>query len=543
MKNVLRKVFTGDLKTREQLLIYSVFFTFIFGSLAHMFAFTNLQLSHDSLNEFSAFNTIGWKVMLGRFMHSVLRFASLDLIIKPWVAGMLSLMLVSCSVYLTGMIFGIKKKYELILTAAFFATSATITCLAATFMEDLVADMSGLLLALLAVYQWIRLEKAFRPAVFIAGIVYTTLAIAFYQSYLSVTVVAIMIYSIMKLMQGACFGTVFKRGCIAIGMILLGGILYLGIVRVICLVSGIELASTDYNSLSRLWSAPEELPRQFIAAYTDTLRYYFKIPDMRYIYDTAYPDISVLAAYPVIFLRSLGLVLSVILFVRLLFIKKLHIREKLLAALLLSLIPAAANLTMVLTAFSDELTTFAYVFYPVGMLFLFRTLPARKDGKARASSILRPCAIGLMCFFVLNNIQVSNACYTQKELVERSTHSLMTRVLARIEEHPDYTFKKTRVAFVGRTYESQVGVPATANITGIRGMWLNSQLSYSDTVTSYFRNILQYPINLCDSAQTEWFTTNEQVKAMPAFPARDSIQTIADDNGDPVLVVKLGELK
>lgn len=56
----------------NELMKNSLFYTFLFGLCAHMYAFTNLTVSHDSLGALHAFDA--WKVSLGRFGVVIYKF-------------------------------------------------------------------------------------------------------------------------------------------------------------------------------------------------------------------------------------------------------------------------------------------------------------------------------------------------------------------------------------------------------------------------------------------------------------------------------------
>lgn len=70
-------------------------------------------------------------------------------------------------------------------------------------------------------------------------------------------------------------------------------------------------------------------------------------------------------------------------------------------------------------------------------------------------------------------------------------------------------------------------------INEITGVDSNSQITYQGTYKRYFKNILQYDINVCSDLETETLKENETVKEMPVFPEKGSVKLV-----DGIIVVK-----
>ena len=92
----------------RQRLLASFAAVFLFGLLAHGYAFTNFTVSHDSLNEmflsgdirYAAGSVADWKISLGRFLYPAYRAVFSGGAGTPWLSGVLSLVWVSlCLLY------------------------------------------------------------------------------------------------------------------------------------------------------------------------------------------------------------------------------------------------------------------------------------------------------------------------------------------------------------------------------------------------------------------------------------------------------------
>ena len=105
---------------------------FVIRFIAHGYVFSNLTLSHDSLNKFYPFDLINYadysvfmhKVVLKRFFYSDI---SVDIQGKPtlpWLTRLLYLLWTVIAVYVTAKLFNIKSKLKIILISFFiFQTS------------------------------------------------------------------------------------------------------------------------------------------------------------------------------------------------------------------------------------------------------------------------------------------------------------------------------------------------------------------------------------------------------------------------------------
>lgn len=206
--------------------------------------------------------------------------------------------------------------------------------------------------------------------------------------------------------------------------------------------------------------------------------------------------------------------------------KKIKIINKLLILLLVIILPIGIEISYIGSAVSHDLMHYSYwLFYLLSWLLVKNVISPEK--MKRYSLIV---AISVL-IFIICNVQTSNLVYVKKEILKDSTQSTMTRVLYKIEDIDEYA-NNTYIAFIGNI-DIQKEITGTQMINEITGVDSNSQITYQGTYKRYFKNILQYDINVCSDLETETLKENETVKEMPVFPEKGSVKLV-----DGIIVVK-----
>lgn len=164
--------------------------TFIFGLFSHGYAMANYLPTYDSILNT---NSVGATYSSGRwFLKAVGNLFSSSSI--PWVNGLISLLFIALTVILILKMFDIKDTFSAVLTSALFVTFPTIV---STFSFIFTADcyMIAFFLSVLGVYLCYQYPKFG----FIFGALPICLSIAVYQSYLSVSIICVVILFIKDL--------------------------------------------------------------------------------------------------------------------------------------------------------------------------------------------------------------------------------------------------------------------------------------------------------------------------------------------------------
>lgn len=218
----------------------------IFGFIAHFYRITNWLPNWDSLIfRYDAQNMLP----LGRwFLSAACAVSSFyDL---PWVNGVLSILLHALGAVCVCRIFAVKKS----ITAAFIgAITVTIPTVASVLMYNYVADgyaLAFLFSCMAAMFLTVENPKYFCSAILIM------LSIAVYQSYISVTVVLILLYLIDGIVfKNESAKASLKKGakCAVCGIA--GFLLYYIVTEILIKISGTALL--DYQAFGRTMSFSE----------------------------------------------------------------------------------------------------------------------------------------------------------------------------------------------------------------------------------------------------------------------------------------------
>lgn len=507
---------------KDRRLTFSLASAFGWGMAAHGYMFLNNSVSHDSLREFHA-EILGNNIKMGsgRVFTSLYRDLLGNDVTLPWLAGMLALLWIGLAVYLTARIFRMESRPMLCLIAGIFATNIAVSSTTATYIHDLDSYMFSLLCAVTAVWLWREFSWGWLPgAVFAAG------SIGIYQGYLFAAVTLVMLSCIFRMYREEAFKDVFCDGLKAVGMILLGGALYYGAMKVLLAVTGAELVKGDYNSMDLiLHQSPADILVLVAGAYGD----WFCRLWQAY---SGYPGILVKGATAVFFLVCAGGLLTTLLN------KCIGLREKLLCSVLVFLLPLGMNLIYVLTiSRNHDLMTF-----PIWLFYLFALLSAGflAEKRCRAGQWVRVGCMALAALLLYGNVRFSNGMYMKKDLEYDAYLSLMTRVVTRMEMTEGYVPGETVVVFVGKPEDRNSMIPGFKDYWNVTGMTSGDLLLEPERsrYQAYFDYILSLPVNLAESQLWNEVSGSEEVRAMPCYPKEGFLDFWGD-----VLVVKLGQVE
>ena len=505
---------------QKRLLLLSFGAVFLFGLAAHAYGFLRAGFSHDMLNALvvEPVETY-WKMQLGRPGIVLYRRTVRGLIAAPWMLGLLSLLWLSLACFLTAKLFRIHNPWFVVLTGGILAANLSTIAMTATFLYEMDADCFALLLGVVAVLLWDRWRW---PGALI-GSLFVTACVGTYQSMVSVPITLVMLLSMAALLRGEAFRPVFRKGLRALAMFALGGLIYWLGVRLMCSWKGINLAIDSYNDVSQatglsLFERLAHTYRTWAWAFWNPVRAHVE--------------------KPVLAINILLPLLALVPLLRWLSGKAAGAAEKVLYVILLLLLPLGMNTAQL--AFSmdvHELMKYAFwLFYLLCLLPVF-LVPAEKQ----------PCVTCVLSLFLVlvllgANIQTANVVYTRKNLEQNATLSLMTRVLSRMDQEPDYRAGETALVFVGVSSELQDRMPGFEATYDIVGCERSSPIekayaSYNyNAYAAYFRYILNNPAVMADYRIWNSMQNDPRVQVMPAFPEEGCMQMI-----DGLFVVKMGE--
>lgn len=508
------------LEQNRKQLCFALIAVFIWGLAAHGYGFLNNSFSHDSLTEFDGADWSNtWKIKLGRFVIPFYRAVFRTELTLPWLIGLLSLLWIGLAVFLVGKLFKMESKALVFATAGIFTVNLTAAATASTYLHDFDCDMFALLCAVGAVSCW----DSGNIRNLLPGAALVALSLGIYQSFLSVTIVLVMFISIFALFDGETFRNVLLRGMKAIGMLLLGCVVYYLMMQLVLAATGISLSSGGTNSLDQaLKLTPYSLLRLTVYAYFDCAAWLWNP-------FSVYPEL--VANGITVLLLAVTAACAVVGLCR----KQMGWLEKLLCLVLFGLLPLGMNLMYVLTGGAVHYL----MVYAVWLFYLLSLLMARWLGEQTKKLKWLDWGTLLLVFLLMyGNVQTANALYLKKDMEQDAFHSMMTRIVYRMEDCDGYVSGETPVVFVGRPEQLQEAMPGFEKYTGITGQ---HQVETADTrieyrIRRYFRYILGAKDVMAEEAVWNAMQNDPRVTAMPRYP-QDGCTAILDG----VLVVKLGE--
>ena len=509
-------------KTR---LITALVCTYLWGLAAHGYAFFDNRLSHDSLLEFHA-EILGNEIKMssGRMMTPIYRDLLGSDVTLPWFSGMLALLWIGLAVFLVVRLFRMESKPAVALVAGIFVTNITVSATAATYLHDLDSYMFAMLCSVAAVWMWSRHARGW-----LIGCLLVTVSLGIHQSYIFLTVSLCMMACMLALMDGTGFREVFCKGMKAVGMILLGGGVYLLLLKGVTLLTGIALSSGEYNSLDQMTKLSlSTIGPLVFDAYTDWFNRLWNAY-------SSYPAVLIRGSVAILFFIDLAALMVF------LFSKKRGWREKLLCGVLVVLLPLGMNMIYVLSMGN----THELMVYPVWMSYLLTLLLAMwlRDQWKNAENPMGACqrALCMLVTFVIlyGNVRFSNGMYVKKNLEYDGYLSVMTRVVGRMEAVEGYRPGETPVLFVGLPQTFNQVIPGFKDYWNVTGMTGSSPIYTTEPsrLQAYFDYVMSLPIVMVTGETRQRLLDDEVVRSMPCYPTEGCFAFV-----DGTLVAKLSDV-
>lgn len=492
--------------------------TFIWGIFAHAYIFVNTSLSHDSLNEFIYMND--WKISIGRVLAPTFKAILGTDITITWAIGIISLIFLALTVFLLIKIFDIKSKMVSILMSGVLTVNITMISLASTCIHDLDVNSLSILMAVLSVYSWKKNKYGW-----IYGGLCCMTVLGIYQCNISVIITLIIMCSIMDLIHKKDFKEVWVNGFKGIEMLLLGGILYLALLKIIPLCTNIPLVDYTYNSvgireitITNIYNSYIQCIKSIITAVS--------------IYSTTITSIIHIVLFIIIIIGYANFIIN----------KKHNIKSKILITVLVLILPFGMNITYILDGgFAHDMMKYAYWFIYVLALLLVSDKMSMEGIKENSAKVVKACTYSLIFIIIFGNIQIANNTYLKKEIESKATYSYMNRVLEKIENTEGYEEGVTEVAFVGGSPTSVnrfiPGFENSYKITGNNSTFAINGRGDRIYYEAYFNYVMLNPIKLAEQEKWDEIRAKEDAKNMKNYPDKECIRMI-----DNVLVVKLGDI-
>ncbi|MDE7247878.1 MAG: glucosyltransferase domain-containing protein [Lachnospiraceae bacterium] len=503
----------------------SLLYTFLLGLFAHGFVLVNLSVSHDAVFDFyDALAAHQHQIGLGRILEPLYRELTASGLLMPWSTGIVAFFWLGIAVFLVCKLFHLSERMEILLTAAVMTVNISVTAIAASYTPWLAADMFALLLAVAGVYFWHLYAKQRQIKYLASGMAAIIISLSIYQCYLAVTVVLMILLSIQNLIKKDGAVKVFLDGCAGIGMIAAGGGIYYVLMKLVCSLVGTPLAEGYYDSVTNLWDNQESIVKRLICCLKEEVTHFFAKDE------NIYPYQAIWIVNILIFVVCACLVLRL---VRQIY-GKFEKLEWLLLVLLVAALPFAAYMMRLLnTSVHDLMCYSVWLLYLMPFLLLKWTSGERTSDRRFYGGI-----VVLLSFIAFSYIQTNNAVYVKKEVESEATLSLMTEVMAQIDQTEGYVPGETEVTFVGDISKVLQALPGTDRVKGVSGCNKPTAITYPGTYQAYFDNVLLRNVKVvmdetAEEEPQEEVQEDPQIMQMPAYPQPGYVQMI-----DQVVVVK-----
>ena len=145
-------------------------------------------------------------------------------------------------------------------------------------------------------------------------------------------------------------------------------------------------------------------------------------------------------------------------------------------------------------------------------------------------------ACAAFCALFLGSVVFSNQVYLKKNLELESTLSVMTRVIARIEQMPGYMPGYTPIAIIGTPETSAISSQRKGfeHLSALDAASNNYAIASDTDMIWYTWEVMGYPLNFVSAYDLEQLRQNADVQSMPAFPQEGCCSYIGD-----ILVIRL----
>jgi len=495
-----------NLKQVKEILLY----TFVFGIVAHGYMYFNANLSDDSLTYIYA-NSSEHVVSIGRYFRPLYRLIRGDFTL-PVLIGFLSLLFLGISIYFIVEILGINRKIYKILTCGVLVTNYSLTILNATYIHDADSYLFALLLVSLAT--WLSCKSNKISSLIISTILFV-ISLGIYQTYICVAVVIYLIKAFIELADKNDWKIVIKSLFIRMICILIAMIIYYIGFYIASQIVGFAI-SNDYNSISIIFK--DISVSNLVTRLQNTMELFdslILLPNIRY-------------QMLIKIINILLLLLMVVLMI--MYMMKTNTINRIIMLIILILLPLAMNLIFFIWEHIHEITI-----YPFFLIYVFILVLLNHNDTFVKYKTISGVVVIMISILIFNNCIYSNECYLKKELDSRSTASVFTRIIDRIEQTDGYIPGETKVAIIGNINNNN-SITLKREGFNYSSYGLNNDYSVNEqnTYRKYINYMIGYNMKIVGGDEVDKLVNNEDIKKMPEFPAKDSVKMI-----DGILIVKL----
>lgn len=481
-------------------------FTSVFSLLAHGYRYLSLSFSGDAML-LSQVGEEAYQISLGRFLQPVY-WQIRGYITAPLLIGLFATAFLMGSALIVVRLLHLHNPLHIALACGVLTANETLAVSNATYLPWTDVYMLALLLSLMGVYAFmnLRLGWLISPVLF-------CLSLGLYQCYLPAASTMIILLLLLDTLDGAPAADIWRRGLLACASLVLGLLLYAGVLNLILYVTGGQ-ASQGYNGVGRvglvsLEQVPSLLWSTFIMP-LDLLLSTSDVPAMTWHITTVPAWLNWL-----IFGFAGAMLLPRA--------KALRPSGGLTAAFLLLVLPLGMNFVQFISqGIASGLTIYAYnLAYLLPIALMNRSGSEASPPVSRAMRLAGGSAAVFLSVFLALNICSANAMAFKRDVEFSATTAAMSRLLDQAERTEGYVPGETPVVLIGMLSSSAIAMerPGFEDIARAQGMRYTYGASYETGNYWYLEMALGEPVNLVSHEERIRLSAHPDAAGMPAFPS------------------------
>ena len=500
LKNIKENITASDKK---------VFLTAcIAGFITHGFRLANKFYCEDSFNYLNTIS-VSWTTSIGRFLLRLVENVRGPYEIT-WLIGVLSILWIAIASVLMVRTLDIKGGFGKYIVPCIMVCNPAVT---ATFAYMYTADgyFFGLMMSVLAAY-FVCIKRKKRDVVYAA--LFLAISMAFYQAYLSVTIVVLMIsLVVMTLDPGKSFQDVGKEAGRYSLMGIIGMALYYPSMKIAMKLEGIELinymgiADDQKFDVGRIKSI-------FVNSYIEFARFYLVRKKINFY------NVSNVIVFVII-----GILLAVM------FVKGCRSNKKKsygpawrIAVLLLLglLLPVATHIFFVISP--DVSYISAIMAYSMCLIYILPVVLWEKTDPVVRDKF-KSVSLAGMIFLWLITIHFTVIAGQAYETMYRANVNVMNelnRIVTRMEMIPGYD-PEMEIAVFGNTYQEPEYVKSAPMMPGVVS---NKFLTYPDTYVSAINWFLSADYGKANKERMTELAATKEFSEMKKWPEEGSLRII-----------------
>lgn len=474
----------------KKLFIFSCIIFFV----CHAYCFLNLTYSHDSLMIFQIDKN--WQFSLGRIFQPI--YVQIrGMITSPLWVGTLTFSYSFLALCFFSKFLKTKNVVELIIVSGMLLSSSTMALSNATYMPWADIYMLAFMLNALGAYIAIN-HKKFSWLTVICFV----LSLGLYQAYIQVGVILLMFDVFKDVIENKDFRASLKKGVCYVILIIISFGIYFCLFKAFLTLYHVE-ATNNYNGLSNVghFGGINNMIKYFVGSYKYVVKTF-----MNPI--TIHKKATVIASFVI-------LLSSTFLLVKLAIQNRLSKTNTVFLVVLILLFPFGFNFIYFISqGMEHELMTFSFSVVPLFALWFLNFVNLKKP-------FLKIAVYLSFAVIIVNGIIFANQCYVKKDLERKSTLSIVTRLIDRIEQTDGYVPGETQVCFIGKIENNPLIIQRRAGFN-YDGAGNSAWATATYNIEQYIQEFLAYPYRRYRGENPSYIE-----KQLSPFPNKNC--TIIDD--------------